>query len=93
MPFTLVSPESFERHARKFLRKHPELTGDFGDVLQQLENDPLAPRLKLHPLSGRHAGKHAVSLSYSYRIVLVLAIRRKEIVLLDVGTHDEVYGK
>jgi hypothetical protein len=37
--FTLVWTETFERTARKFLRRHPELAGIFEDVLQQLETD------------------------------------------------------
>ena len=89
--FTLVWTETFARTARKFLRRHPVLEGIFEDVLRQLEADPHAPRLRLHPLKGQHTGKHAVSLTYDYRIVLILRLTAKEIVLLDVGTHDEVY--
>lgn len=89
--FTLVWTATFERTARKFLRRHPELAGLFEDVLLQLESDPRAPRLRLHRLKGRHRDKHAVSLTYSYRIVLILRLTADEIVLLDIGSHDEVY--
>ena len=89
--FVLVWTESFVRTARKFLRRHPGLTGLFADVLRQLETDPHAPRLRLHPLQGKHRGKQAVSLTYQYRIVLILRLTAKEIILLDVGSHDEVY--
>ena len=89
--FLLVWTESFARTARKFLRRHPDLAGLFEDILKQLETDPHAPRLRLHPLQGRYQGKQAVRLTYEYRIVLILRVTAKEIVLLDVGTHDEVY--
>ena len=89
--FTLVWTATFARTARKFLRRHPGLEGVFEDVLRQLEADPRAPRLRLHPLKGQHRGEHAVSLTYECRIVLILRLTPKEIVLLDVGTHDEVY--
>ena len=89
--FTLVWTATFAHTARKFLRRHAGLEGLFEDVLRQLETDPHAPRLRLHPLQGQHKGKHAVSLTYEHRIVLVLRLTEKEIVLLDVGTHDEVY--
>ena len=56
-----------------------------------LETDPRAPRLRLHKLKGRHRDKHAVSLTYSYRIVLIMRIVNAEIVLLDIGSHDDVY--
>lgn len=38
-----------------------------------------------------YKGKHAVSLTYEYRCLLILRLTAKEIVLLDVGTHDDVY--
>jgi mRNA-degrading endonuclease YafQ of YafQ-DinJ toxin-antitoxin module len=79
------------RTARKFLKRHPHLRGIFEDVLKQLELDPKAPRLRLHALRGPHHGKHAVSLTYEHRIVIVLKIAANEVILLDVGTHDEVY--
>ena len=90
-PYTLVWTETFARTARKFLRRHPDLKGLFASVLRQLEEDPCAPRLRLLPLTGRHRGKHAVSLTYSHRIVLILRLDEGEVVLLDVGDHDSVY--
>jgi mRNA-degrading endonuclease YafQ of YafQ-DinJ toxin-antitoxin module len=89
--FALVWTATFVRTARKFLRRHPDLAGIFEDVIRQLEIDPHVARLRLHPLEGRHKGKHAARLTYEYRIVLVLHLTAKELVLLDVGTHDEVY--
>jgi len=90
--FALVWTHTFSRTARKFLRRHPDLVGLFEDVIEQLELDPYAPRLRLHPLKGKHRGKSAVSLTYSYRIVLILRIKAGAIVLLDVGSHDDAYG-
>ena len=89
--YQLVWTNTFLRTARKFLKKNPDLRGEFERTLNQLENDPNHPKLRLHPLKGQLAGKHAVSLTYSHRIVLVLALNEGEIVLLDVGTHDQAY--
>jgi mRNA interferase YafQ len=89
--YTLVWTDTFARTAQKFLRKHRDLAGLFEDVLKQLETDPRAPRLRMHRLKGKHADKHTVSLTYSYRIVLILRLSASEIVLLDVGSHDDVY--
>ena len=91
VPFALIWTATFVRTARKFLRRHADLKGIFEDVLRQLETNPRAPRLRLHPLDGKHKGKHAVSLTYEYRIVLILRLTAREVVLLDVGTHDQVY--
>jgi mRNA-degrading endonuclease YafQ of YafQ-DinJ toxin-antitoxin module len=89
--FTLIWTNTFLRTARKFIQRHPEYDVVLEDVLKQIEKDPFVPRLKLHPLQGKHKDKHAVSLSYEYRIVLTLKLTAKEIILLDIGTHDEVY--
>lgn len=89
--YELVWTATFARTARKFLRRHPDLEGVFRDVIEQLEADPVAPRLRLHPLQGRHAGKFAVRLTYEHRIVLLLRVEEREVVLLDIGSHDEVY--
>ena len=91
MPFTLVWTASFKRTAKKFLARHRDLVDTFSLVLHKLESNPYDPELHLHPLSGRLAGKHAASLTYSYRFVLRLEITESEITLHDVGSHDEVY--
>ena len=89
--FTLTTPQQFLRQARKFFKKHPDLKPRFAKVLADLQNDPFQPHLKLHPLSGKLAGCQTVSLTYAYRITLTLFITEQEIVLLDIGSHDEVY--
>ncbi|VGO21209.1 type II toxin-antitoxin system RelE/ParE family toxin [Pontiella sulfatireligans] len=87
----LVWTHTFARTARRFLKRTPHLRGEFEHTLRQLEEDPSHPKLRLHPLKGKLAGKHAVSLTYSHRIVLILALEDDQIILLDVGTHDQAY--
>lgn len=87
--YTIVTPEQFLRQARTCFRKHPELKPRFAKVLGELQTDPFQPHLELHPPSGKLAGCHAVSLAHRYRITLTLLITAKEIILLDVGSHDE----
>ena len=89
--YQLLWTDTYLRTAQKFIRKHPDLESELDAVLKQLEADPHAPRLRLYALQGKHRGKHAVSLTYSHRIVLVLRMVAREIVLLDIGPHDEVY--
>jgi addiction module RelE/StbE family toxin len=89
--YAIVTPLQFLRQARKFFKKHPDLRPRFADVLGDLQKDPYQPHLELHPLSGKLAGCYAVSLTYSYRITLTLMVSEKEIILLDIGSHDEVY--
>jgi addiction module RelE/StbE family toxin len=89
--YTITVPQQFLRQARKFFKKHPDLKPRFAKVIDDLRKDPYQPNLALHPLSGKLDGCLAVSLTYSYRITLTLLITEKEIILLDIGSHDEVY--
>jgi len=90
MSLALVTTQHFERRARKFLRKHPDLRPALRDTLDDLSRDPLQPKLDLHPLGGKLNGVQAVSLAYSYRVTLLVKVTDQEIALLDIGTHDEV---
>lgn len=89
--YRLVWTPRFSRSAKKFAQSHPELRQRLAQTLRDLESDPLRPHLRLHPLKGRMQGLHAVSVTYSYRITLTLQIAEQEIILHDVGTHDELY--
>jgi len=92
MTWNLSTTAFFDRRARKFLAKHPDLRPCFAETLAQLAADPFDPSLRLHPLGGRLQGLQAISLTYSYRITLTLQITEQEILLIDIGSHDEVYG-
>ena len=87
MASKLLTTPAFERQARKFIVAHPDLKARLAAVLRQLETDPTHPALRLHPLGGKLKGIHAVRINFSYRITLVLRLTRKEIQLLDLGSH------
>lgn len=89
--YKLIWTAHFTRSARKFIEIRPELKKRFAQILLDLETDPLKPHLRLHPLKGPLKGLHAVSITHDYRITLTLRITAREIILLDVGSHDEVY--
>ena len=88
--YTIITPKKFLKNANKFFKKH-ELGARVAHVVEKLKNDPLDPLLDLHSLSGKLKDLHAVSLTYSYRIILTIKIVEGEIILLDLGCHDEVY--
>lgn len=89
--FTVATPEPFLRQARKFFKKHPDLRPRFATVFEALKLDPFQASLGLHPLTGKLADCHAVRLTYSYRVTLTIMVTEKEIILLDIGSHDDVY--
>jgi addiction module RelE/StbE family toxin len=89
--YTLVWSSHFTRSAKKFIKKHPDLEARFFAVLHDLASDPFQPHLKYHLLGGNFKGVQAVSITHGYRVTLTVVIAESEIILLDVGTHDEVY--
>jgi mRNA-degrading endonuclease YafQ of YafQ-DinJ toxin-antitoxin module len=89
--YTLVWTSHFTRAANKFKQRHPELKKKVAGILRDLEKDPFQPHLKYHYLGGKHKGMQAVSITDSYRITMTVMITEKEILLIDIGPHDEVY--
>jgi addiction module RelE/StbE family toxin len=91
MPYSLIFTESYEKIERRFLKQHPDLLERYQKALAVLEQDPFHPSLRLHALTGRLAGLHAISINLQYRISLELELRENEIMLVSVGSRGEVY--
>jgi mRNA-degrading endonuclease YafQ of YafQ-DinJ toxin-antitoxin module len=89
--YALVWTAHFTRAARKFIKRRPELKKKVALILRDLEKDPFQPHLDHHHLGGKQTGVQAVSITDSYRITMTVIITKKEIILLDIGSHDEVY--
>jgi mRNA-degrading endonuclease YafQ of YafQ-DinJ toxin-antitoxin module len=91
MPWQLVFTDQYNRRAARFLRQHPQLQEQYAKTLVLLQENPLHPSLRLHPLRGRLAGLHSVSINLRYRITMELLITKNEIVPINIGDHDAVY--
>lgn len=89
--YELVWTSGFTRAAKKFVDQHRELRTKFAAILRDLEIDPFQSHLKYHHLTGKLKGIQAVSIIHSYRITLTVVITDKEIILLEIGSHDELY--
>ncbi len=89
--YTLIWTAGFTRTAKKFIAIHPDLRSKVAAILRDLEKDPFQRHLKFHHLSGNMKGIQAVSITHSYRITLIVVVTDKEIMLLDIGSHDDVY--
>ena len=90
--YNLRQTPYFSRAFKHFAKRHPELREATQAALNTLVENPFAPSLRLHQLTGRLAGKQAVSINYTYRIVLCVEVVEQEIILHNIGSHDEVYG-
>jgi len=91
--FKLLFPESYEEKVRKFLRKHQEITNQYQKTLRLLELNPFHPSLRLHRFKTTSFEAYSVSINLSYRIALEFIIKDKEIFLINIGDHQEIYGK
>jgi addiction module RelE/StbE family toxin len=91
MTFRLIYTESYLKRAKKFLKKHPEVRKQYQKTLELLELNPRHPSLRCHALQGRLHGLTSVSINMSYRITLEILITENDIILIDVGHHDQVY--
>ena len=92
MIYALLFTEQYNKRASKWVKRHPALRQQYLKTLQLLELNPFHPSLRLHALDGRLKGIHAVSINLSYRITIELLITEREILLINVGDHDAVYG-
>lgn len=91
MSFRIIYPNSYLKRAAKFARRHPDILPQYEKTLQLLELNPFHPSLRLHRLSGALSDLHSVSINISYRIILEFFVADGKIVLVNVGSHDEVY--
>jgi len=91
MTYRIVYTKSYNKRASKFIKKHPELLGQYEKTLKLLELNPQHPSLRLHELKGKLKGIQSVSINISYRITLELVVSDKDIILIDVGPHEHVY--
>ena len=91
----LVLTPKFKRAFRKFARRDPKLPNRIEGLLTQMQADVFSPNLGSHKLSGELAGLWACSCGYDCRIVFAIERHTETgnevVVLLDIGTHDEVY--
>lgn len=91
----LVLTPKFKRSFRKFIKRDHSLQKHIEDVLSLLQEDIFYSSLGTHKLSGVLSGYWACSCGYDCRIVFAFekdpVTGEEVIVLLDIGTHDEVY--
>jgi mRNA interferase YafQ len=90
----LVLTPKFKRSFRKFVKRNSQLETKIIQTLQLMQEDIFNAQLGSHSLQGKLLGLKACSCGYDCRILFTLEIAENKtemIVLLDIGTHNEVY--
>ena len=88
----LIFTESYEKKAKKFIKTHPELLSQYEKTLKLIEINPSHPSLRLHKLEGKLADLYRVLINISYRVSLEFTITEDEIILINICSHNELYG-
>jgi len=91
MNYKIIRTDEYFKKLKKFIKKHPEVLERYVKAIQLLEIDPFHPSLRLHKLQGNLNEYHSVSINMKYRVVIDFILKDKEIIPIDIGTHDEVY--
>ncbi len=86
----LIWDQKFKKSLKKRLGKSDDLTDKFKSKIKLFEEDPFNPILRTHKLSGILKEYWAFSINYNLRVIFKF-IDSKTALLIDVGTHDEVY--
>lgn len=86
---------SFKRAYKSLLKKRPDLKLKIETIFYILATDAFEPSLQTHKLRGQLSGSWACTVEYDCRIVFDFVQPTKdgeeEILLIDIGSHDEVY--
>jgi addiction module RelE/StbE family toxin len=85
-----VWDEGFKRSYRRKIQRLPYLKKRFWERLELFLREPYASPLRTHKLSGKLSGQWAFSIDDDYRVVFEF-IDKSNVMLIDFGTHDEVY--
>jgi len=80
---------SYRKVFKKLISKNPDLVFLVFNKLLVLAENRNHPSLKLHKLKGSLKDFHAISVENNIRIIIEL--KEDSILLINVGTHDEVY--
>jgi addiction module RelE/StbE family toxin len=89
----LFPSSAFTRSVRRAAKKDHATLAAIRSTLLILQEDAYDPRLRSHKLKGDLTGLWACSAGYDLRIVFEISKRNdaEVILLVSVGTHDEVY--
>jgi mRNA-degrading endonuclease YafQ of YafQ-DinJ toxin-antitoxin module len=71
-------------------KKASRTDGRFEKTLALFSDNPFHPSLKTHSLTGNLQDYWAFSITYEYRLLFRFLSEEKEL-LIDIGSHDEVY--
>lgn len=86
----IVWDQGFRKIYRKKVRNDTLLKQRFWKAMELFSKNPFHPKLRTHKLSGKLEGLWAFMVTYDCRVVFKF-LDGDEVLLVDVGGHEEVY--
>ncbi len=81
---------TFKKSYQKRIAQNPQLAARVSERLALFQTNPRHPQLRDHPLVGKKLTLRAFSITGDIRIAY-LPLADDHILLLDIGTHNQVY--
>jgi addiction module RelE/StbE family toxin len=91
MTWEIVYTEQYNKKVAKFIKRHPDVLSQYQKTIELMSLNPHHPSLRLHELKGKFEGLSSISINTKYRITLEMIVTPKEIILINVGDHDQIY--
>ena len=86
----LTWDRGFKRIYKKKVKHDQGLKKRFWDAIELFSKDPFDYRLRTHKLTGKLEGLWAFSVTFDCRVIFEF-LDKNEVLLVDIGGHDEVY--
>ena len=81
---------SYQKKARKFFKKHPDLTDRYKKIMRLLQVDPFNDTLQIKKMSGRQ-DMYRLRLTIHARLVMEILITDKDITPIDIDMRENIY--
>jgi len=89
--YEIIFSEGYEKRAIKFFKRHKDLLDKYKKSIKLLQTNPTHPSLRMHKLQGKMRQFYSVSIDMKYRVVVDFIVVDKTIIMIDIGSHDDVY--
>jgi addiction module RelE/StbE family toxin len=86
----IVWDQAFKKKYKKIFTLNTELKISFWEAISRFSQNPFDTKLRTHKLTGKLKGLWSFSVSYDCRVIFRF-INDTEVLLIDIGSHDEVY--
>ena len=82
--------QGFKKIYQRKVKNNPDLKKRFWRAMGLFSKNTFDSRLRTHKLTGKLEGLWAFSVAYDCRVIFKF-LSNDEILLIDIGGHDEVY--